>query len=102
MITTLYSIPIIISHTNGGHEDYFFSITPNKDEIDEFLNQFTINDPGTIIDGEYMDDEFYSQTFLSPNETIEGITDPTFISNFINSNTFIYGFSSITIDSNYF
>lgn len=100
MIDTLYLIPTITSDTNGGGYGEFFSITPNKDEIDEYLSKFDYNHPGTTTDdGEYLDDDYFTQTYLDPTQDIIGCSDPYLIDKLINSDTFIYGFSSITIDS---
>ena len=100
MIDTIYLIPTITSHTNGGGYGEFYSITSNKDEMDEYLSSYDDFYPGTTTDdGEYLDDDYFTQTYLDPTEDIIGITDPDHIDRIINSDTFIYGFSSIIIDS---
>ena len=80
MITTLYQIPIIISHTHGGGEDYLISTTPDKDIIENLLDYplYNFDYPPTISpDGEFNDDEYELRTFIDTDHPITELsTDP--------------------------
>ena len=99
MITTLYQIPIIISHTNGGGEDYLISTTPDKDIIENLLDYplYNFDDPGTFSpDGEFNDDDFGIRTFIDTNHPITEIsTDPDQILRiFYKTDSIILGFEN--------
>ena len=76
----IFEIPIKINHTNGGGWDEVYSITPNRDEIDEYL-----------AGREFNEGDYFYEIHTDHQEVTYGITNPEEISNRCH-NDYVYGF----------